>query len=161
MDPLGTIGIAQILYNDHVNKQKTLYNVLTGETETFIATEEMLKSLDGNIKTSISLLQYLLNYYDGNTLMALQAYNYGNGALDKVLKNAENRTGISREDMIHDPSCLVWLEDVKTYQNGEYGDPNYIENVFSRYTETEFTAIYDTENTIIIKLDQNVLKKSR
>lgn len=154
IDPLGTIGIAQIQYNQHVGYVRSIENVLTNEKENFQVTDELVKSLDGNIKTGTAILQNMIKEYNGNTLIALQAYNYGAGAMNQVLRNAEARTGISVEEMIHNPTCLVWLEDAKNYMDGTYGDPNYITNVLRRYKKETFTAIYQ-ENPVIYERNQN------
>jgi len=144
----------QIQYNQHVGYVRSIENVLTNEKENFQVTDELVKSLDGNIKTGTAILQNMIKEYNGNTLIALQAYNYGAGAMNQVLRNAEARTGISVEEMIQNPTCLVWLEDAKNYMDGTYGDPNYITNVLRRYKKETFTAIYQ-ENPIIYERNQN------
>lgn len=165
LDPLGTIGIAQLQYSVHINRTKILHHVYTNEQEKFIATDNILRSLEGNIKVSIAYFQDMLIRYNGNTLMALQAYNYGDGAMNTVLRNAERRTGISKEEMINDPSCLVWIEDIKRYKNGNYGDPNYLENVLSRYNQEEFKASYGWNiygnHLTVVNVKQKTMNKSR
>ena len=81
----GAIGIAQIQVNQHLGEKLTLYNVMTGEKETFTVTMELLQSVDGNIKVCVALLQSAWIEFEGNIFLMLQAYNYGEGAVDTVV----------------------------------------------------------------------------
>ncbi len=143
----GAIGVAQVQYNVHVNQERSLYNVQTGETETFLVTDAMLRDLEGNIKVGVAILQTYLQQYNGNIFLAVQSYNYGTGAVDTALNQAAARTGISKEEMINNPECLVWIEDIKAYKDGTFGDPNFLENVFVRYTDEDLTIKYNQEPT--------------
>jgi len=158
----GAIGIAQIQYNQHIGGELTLYNKITGETEEFTVTQELLQSTEGNLKTGVAILQSHLDYFHGNIFLAVQAYNYGRSAMNKVLENTVERTGISRDELLYNPLVLTWIEDVQSYRNGNYGDPNYLDKVFSRYNENILKVVYQEEPTLInLEINTNTNEKSR
>lgn len=146
----GAIGPAQIQYNHHINDEKTIYNVITGEKETFTVTDEMLKSIDGNIKVCAAVLQDQLIRYNGNIFLAIQAYNFGQGAMNKILRKTEENTGYTKEDFIKEPYNLTWLEYVLEYSNekesetgNKYGDPEYLQKIFGFYYKDEIITLYN------------------
>lgn len=164
-DAGGAIGVAQIQVNHHEGEKLYLRNELTGKTESFIVTTELIKDLEGNIKTCATLLQNKLDYYNGNTLVALQSYNFGYGAMDKVIENTSKETGKTIAEIINDPMNLEWMNYTQAYsdqyetRNGySYGDPSYIKNVMSFYNEDEFTIQYnksDDNKTVTINYLEN------
>lgn len=147
IDDGGAIGIGQIQVNQHLNSTLTLYNNLLGEEETFEVSMDLLKSIEGNIKTSVTILQSALKRFGGNIFLALQAYNYGEGAVNTIIK----KTGLSLDEINANYKDISWIEEVYKYSDkkGGYGDKNYIDNVFSRYPCCEITVIYDDDSTII------------
>lgn len=153
IDEGGAIGIGQIQYNVHIDTIRSLKNFQTGEIiETFEITDKLLKDLEGNIKTSITIFIDNLIYYEGNVFLATQAYNYGIGAVDTCLENCEKRTGISKETYIKNPCLLDWIEDVHNFSETReaktgysYGDKNYLEQVYNHYGEAEITLKYEKD----------------
>ncbi len=153
IDAGGAIGVAQIQYSTYVeNQTRPLYlrNELTGEVEEIKVTKELLQDLEGNIKVGATILQNNLDRYNGNILLAIQAYNYGVGAMKKVLTDTSEATGISIEDIINDPSNLSWVFYVEQYANlhregRSYGDCNYLSHVLQFYKEEEITLKYGDE----------------
>ncbi len=144
----GAIGISQIQYNWHVNNKHTLYRT-DGTIETFTATDDVLRDLVGNMKTGISILQQCLQKYKGNLFLSLQAYNYGDGAIDECLNITSSKTGQTVEEIIRNPYNLTWLETVQEYKDGRYGDPNFVENVLSRFSKDEIDDLCKVlENSI-------------
>lgn len=148
-DKLGTLGIAQIQVNQHLGSTLALHNEITEETEEFEVTMELLESLEGNIKTGVALLQRALIKYDGNILLALQAYNYGEGAMDTVIRNS----GRTLEEINENYENLSWMDSVYEYSDnkGGYGDKEYLNNVLKRYPNNELTLIYG-ENPVTINV---------
>lgn len=142
IDRGGAIGIAQIQYDAHIGETLKLRNELTGEIEQFQVTDDMLKSVDGNIKVGVTILQNNLDRYQGNILIALQSYNYGVGATRKILSQTAERLNVSIDDILQDATNLEWLKEVKNYKGGNYGDPNYLDHVLARYGKEQMTAIY-------------------
>lgn len=161
-DKGGAIGVAQIQVNHHEGEKLYLRNEITGKTESFIVTKELIKDLEGNIKTCATLLQNKLDYYDGNTLIFLQSYNFGYGAMDKVLEDTSNALNQTIDEIVGNPTNLEWLNLVEAYSNSKsgYGDPNYCQNVLSFYNEDEFTIKYnkDGEN---VKIPINILENEK
>ena len=155
LDEGGAIGISQIQVNQHLGSTLTLYNVMTDEEETFVVTMELLQSAEGNIKVGVSLLQRALIVFKGNILLALQAYNYGEGAVLTVVK----RTGYTLDEINENFRDISWVEEVYDYSNrkGGYGDKVYIDNVLSRYPSDELTIIYGDNPTVVnLKLIEKV-----
>lgn len=146
-DETGAIGVSQIQVNQHLGSTLTLYNVLTGEKESFVVTMELLQNIEGNIKTGVALLQSALIKFDGNILLALQAYNYGEGAVKTVI----SRTGYTVEEINENFRDLSWMEEVYNYSDkkGGYGDKKYIDNVLSRYPKDELIIIYGENPTTV------------
>lgn len=163
IDRGGAIGIAQIQYDAHIGSTKELRNEITGEVETFEVTDELLKDIDGNIKTGVAILQDNLDRYSGNIFMALQAYNYGVGAMRKNLNKTAERLNTTIDALINDPTDLSWLEEIHNYKDGNYGDHNYLNHVLSRYGKEAITAIYnDDENDVkLIIIPQEDKEKSQ
>lgn len=155
LDEGGAIGISQIQVNQHLGSTLTLYNVMTSEEETFVVTMELLQSAEGNIKVGVALLQKALIVFKGNILLALQTYNYGEGAVLTVVK----RTGYTLDEINENFRDISWVEEVYDYSNrkGGYGDKEYIDNVLSRYPSDELTIIYGDNPTVVnLKLIEKV-----
>lgn len=145
----GAIGPAQIQYNIHINQEKTLYNIETGETETFIVTDKLLKTIDGNLKTCAAILQEQLINYQGNIFLTIQSYNFGQGAMKIVTTNAANSTNQNVDNFIAEPLNLDWIEFIEKYSlekekktGQKYGNPNYINDTLSFYSKDTIIAKY-------------------
>lgn len=153
-DEGGAIGIAQIQVNQHLGEKLTLYNVMTGEKETFTVTMELLQSVDGNIKVCVALLQSAWIEFEGNIFLMLQAYNYGEGAVNTIVR----RDGNTLEDINENYSVLSFLNEIYNYRNGTYGDKYYLNNVFMRYPSDKLTVCYgdhpfDSSKKKVINID--------
>lgn len=66
-------------------------------------------------------LQSLINRYDGDTLKGLQAYNFGAGGVDRLVKEYGDEWINNRDQLAR----LLGKE--------KYGDPNYLEHVLQYY----------------------------
>jgi len=157
MDSGGAIGVAQIQVNQHLGSTLSLYNVLTGEVYDFTVTMDLLKSPEGSIKVCVAILQRAILEYNGNILLALQAYNYGEGAVDTVIR----RSGCTLDEINEKYRDLSWIDVVYRYSDkkGGYGDKNYINKVLSRYPSDELTVIY-RDNPVILNV-KNMSKSKR
>ena len=161
-DKGGAIGVAQIQVSQHEGQKLYLRNELTGKKESFIVSHELLKNLEGNIKVCATILQNNLDYYNGNTLIALQSYNFGYGAMDKSLDIFSKNTGKTIDSILNDPTNIEWMESLKTYSDsrGGYGDPNYCKNVLNFYNEDTFTIKYN-QNGENLKVPINNLENEK
>jgi len=157
-DAGGAIGVAQIQVGAHIGEKLYLKNVQTGIIESFTVTENLIKNLEGNIKVCATLLQNKLEYYDGNTLIAIQAYNYGYGAMDKVLEQTAKENGKTKNQITCDPSNITWMSYAKEYKNGKYGDNQYLEHVLDFVSEENFTVQYNNlEPNIVMSVKPDIL----
>ena len=162
IDEGGALGVAQIQVSYYLNTDLTIHNYVTNEDETFKVTWDLLKSVDGNIKVGTTILQNLLDFYDGNLFLAVQAYNYGAGATNQSIKKASEKHGYSKEYIINTPTNLFWLDGVQQYnrEKGSYGDVDYLDHVFSRYPGNDLQVTYYTNNQQTVMLE-NEEQKSR
>ena len=120
-------GIMQIQKSVHIGETLRVYNYETNQYDTIYVTAEKLQDLESNIETGAAIWADYLRMYNGNIPLTLQAYNFGPGNIKKVLNACSEAEGISKEDIIADPTYNGWM-------NYRYvvtvGDPHYVENVF-------------------------------
>ena len=111
------------------------YNQQTGETDSFSPSNADLEDLDSNIRFSAMYLSYCTQLADGNVLVGLQSYNFGEGFVQYAKKN--NSGSWSQE-----------LAD--NFYQGSAGDSSYLQHVLRFYasTETESPFFKDKEGTI-------------
>lgn len=116
--------------------------------------EVTLSGAEISVKAAAMKLQNLQKKYDYNIMMVLQAYNFGETAMDKLLELYEEQTGITVEDAIKDNKNTSWAnyaaeicvnptrygfgsgEGSYNEETGEvscvWGDYKYVEHVLSR-----------------------------
>lgn len=113
-----------------------------------------------NVRIGVAKLQEKVRSYDYNLAMALQAYNYGSGALNVALKVAAKENNLSKEEIICDKTNFCWLKHVKKLHNnpnnygikwdyGTYGDKNYINNVM-QYVSEEILRFKTPNNEVLL-----------
>lgn len=117
-----------------------------------------------SVKAAAMKLQNLQKKYDYNIMMVLQAYNFGETAMDKLLELYEEQTGVTTEDAIKDNKNTSWANYAAEicvhptrygFGSGEgafdeeseevtcaWGDYKYVEHVLSRDTYGGFSYIY-------------------
>ena len=108
-----------------------------------------------NPKTNISIgsiiLAYSLKAFDYNIPLAITAYNFGVGNVNKVLNATSYGTGKSIDELIHDTSNLEFLK----YRNIiKVGDPKYFEHVM-QYVENYKDGItaFNKENETLYRIN--------
>lgn len=131
----------------------TVYNEFgpTGEVDEFVITDDMVNSIDDNIKAGLAYLQVCVNK-NNSYLTGLYGYNQGPSSL----KFACEYYGLNLEDYQGEENALKAHDLIKEYyqdrKDGKWGDPEYFENIFS-YIRPEdrssFTCFANGEKKVI------------
>ena len=137
MDDGGGLGIMQVqvavhpdgsafstVINDNGNIKKSQ----------FVYHHNEYITLDGNIEAGCALLQYYLNYFNGNMAMAVYAYNSGQGPVNNAIVAYASETGLSYESIMANKSDLDWTK----YLDREY----YLPAVLSWLDTDNLTMSY-------------------
>lgn len=126
------------------------YNYDTESYETMIISYEVVKDLEQNIKAGAMQLANRIEEWEGNILLALQAYNFGSkgkgGGMGQLLALAQKETSLTPEHFISNVADTSWMAyraaiHLNPYENGvngtspssTYGDPLYVEHVLAYY----------------------------
>ena len=143
MDDGGGLGIMQVqvavhpdgsafstVINDNGNIKKSQ----------FIYHHNEYITLDGNIEAGCALLQYYLNYFNGNMAMAVYAYNSGQGPVNNAIVAYASETGLSYENIMANKSDLDWTK----YLDREY----YLPAVLSWLDTDNLTMSYAHDDIV-------------
>ena len=125
--PGSAIGLMQI-ERVHLGETITIHNYETGKNENYLITEDFIRDEDNNILIGIAIFQNCLEVFNWNYFLAIEAYNKGIGAIQRVLKRCSLATGISIEDLINDHFNFIWYDYIT---EEERGDIRYIPHVGS------------------------------
>jgi len=156
------VGISQL--ESPSGQEIKAFNYKTNQEEVIYETMENALDEKTNIKIGIMRFQKYLNRYNGNIYLALQAYNYGFGAIDLIVSVYADELNVTKED-IYNSSDIGWMkfveeihsnpnmfaqimstktdehksaiEYLKNWNYGTYGDDNYIESVLTNYIGDE------------------------
>ncbi len=153
------IGIMQIEWSVWLNKKVKAYNYEKNEFDSLIITNDVIESLEGNIKAGTMILQENINKtvrygYDDKLINAsdilpysLQRYNMGVGNMQKLLRMGgdwkDNRNEITAGDSKYFEHVLAYL---KLLDNGEDIKINSFDEDTKEIKEWNF-EIYDTNKT--------------
>lgn len=143
MDDGGGLGIMQVqvavhpdgstfgtIINDNGNIKKSQ----------FVYHHNEYITLDGNIEAGCALLQYYLNYFNGNMAMAVYAYNSGQGPVNNAIVAYASETGLSYESIMANKSDLDWTK----YLDREY----YLPAVLSWLDTDNLTMSYAHDDIV-------------
>ena len=143
MDDGGGLGIMQVqvavhpdgsafstVINDNGNIKKSQ----------FVYHHNEYITLDGNIEAGCALLQYYLNYFNGNMAMAVYAYNSGQGPVNNAIVAYASETGLSYESIMANKSDLDWMK----YLDREY----YLPAVLSWLDTDNLTLSYAHDDIV-------------
>lgn len=123
----------------------TAYNFNKREDVTLEINYENMKDPLKNVQAAAMLLQNLLIEYEYNTLLSIQAYNFGSGAVDQCIELYSKESGFDRHAILQNITDIGWTKYRKEiYTNpskyiegasatGTWGDYQYLEHVL-RYT---------------------------
>ena len=123
---LGSIGLCQI-QNINLGEVKHAYNTITQQNDFYEVKLENIQNDEENIRCGTIMMAGFLEHFDGNIVMALQAYNYGENKVDEMLTMYANDTGKTKEQIISDYNDYGWL----SYRDQNYGNYRYVEDVLS------------------------------
>lgn len=143
MDDGGGLGIMQVqvavhpdgsafstVINDNGNIKKSQ----------FVYHHNEYITLDGNIEAGCALLQYYLNYFNGNMAMAVYAYNSGQGPVNNAIVAYASETGLSYKSIMANKSDLDWTK----YLDREY----YLPAVLSWLDTDNLTMSYAHDDIV-------------
>lgn len=143
MDDGGGLGIMQVqvavhpdgsafstVINDNGNIKKSQ----------FVYHHNEYITLDGNIEAGCALLQYYLNYFNGNMAMVVYAYNSGQGPVNNAIVAYASETGLSYESIMANKSDLDWTK----YLDREY----YLPAVLSWLDTDNLTMSYAHDDIV-------------
>lgn len=150
------IGIMQIEWSVWLNKKVKAYNYEKNEFDSLIITNDVIESLEGNIKAGTMILQENINKtvrygYNDKLINAsdilpysLQRYNMGVGNMQKLLRMGgdwkDNRNEITAGDSKYFEHVLAYL---KLLDNGEDIKINSFDEDTKEIKEWNF-EVYDT-----------------
>jgi hypothetical protein len=139
----GAVGLMQIQYNVWVNKSINAYNFQTKSMETININDQNIRDLKTNVDIACAIYQNSTVYMKGNLPATLQAYNWGCGGAESVLKNYASDTGQDYNALLNnfgDTSFLSYF----------YGQNAYA-NLVSSYIETDeplHVLVHNADGTI-------------
>lgn len=176
-------GISQI-ENSLIGSRFEAFNFNTGQNEIIeivkdypSAREDGITYLSvmnyaDNVRIGVAKLQSKLINYNYNIFMALQAYNYGDGAFRLALDAYSKETGLSTSEIINNKTDFGWLKYVKdlntnpkkyipNWEYESYGHGEYINGV-SQYITNPILKFKTINNEIlyISAKDQTTVKMS-
>lgn len=132
-DPGGAIGLMQIQVNSHKNTNKSAFNYKTGQKDTVYASMDKLQNLETNIQIGAIIMQNSIQKEGYNPLIGLQGYNYGSGAMNRVVKAYATAKGISADAVRKNVKDTGWLSYRESTLGKGYGDSQYVEHVLGHY----------------------------
>lgn len=125
----GMVGLMQVNYSVHVGKTKKVFNVQKNCWESVKITDEMVRTLEGNIQAGCIIFQNEFYLFDENYLASMLAYNMGQGNFGDVLDRYCYANGVSRSEAldknlydIDDYTSNDYLADVLRYYDGDISD---------------------------------------
>ena len=169
-------NLGQIEYKWWHDMVFNAHNFITGKDEKIVLTNDPNKYPDAttiseeelmNPKTNISIatiiLRYNLERNNYNVPITIQEYNYGCGNMSKVLTATANKDGITKDDIINDPTNLDFME-YRTIINGgdkRHGDDEYIEHVLQYVNGDIVIKMKDSDDIVYNVEHQKSLNKVR
>ncbi len=143
MDDGGGLGIMQVQVSVHPDGSafSTVINDNGNiKKSQFVYHHNEYITLDGNIEAGCALLQYYLNYFNGNMAMAVYAYNSGQGPVNNAIVAYASETGLSYESIMANKSDLDWTK----YLDREY----YLPAVLSWLDTDNLTMSYAHDDIV-------------
>ena len=143
MDDGGGLGIMQVQVAVHPDGSAFSTEINDNgniKKSQFVYHHNEYITLDGNIEAGCALLQYYLNYFNGNMAMAVYAYNSGQGPVNNAIVAYASETGLSYESIMANKSDLDWTK----YLDREY----YLPAVLSWLDTDNLTMSYAHDDIV-------------
>lgn len=151
-------GMGIMQHESPDGRQIVAYNYKTGQEDVIRVTYDNAMDLEMNIKMGAMHFQNCLKNNNGNILLALQAYNYGQGMVNSILTRYGRDQGMTVDEIKSNYSDIGWMEYVTDAHNnawryigdwnGYYGDANYIRNVLRYFVGDAACYYYDGEQVL-------------
>ena len=158
-------NLMQIVFNSWRDQVVTAYNFNDNTYQSIVLTDnpgkynnnimcisrEDLNNPKTNISVGTIILTHSLRAFNYNIPLAMTAYNFGIGNVNKVLDVTAYHTGISKQQLINNPSNIDFLK----YRNViTVGDPKYFEHVIQYINNyEEGVSAFNKENNTLYKLN--------
>ena len=123
-------GLMQIENNVWIGETIRVFNYDIDDFESIKVTEDLISSLDGNIKVGCMIFSIALSQMKNNVIAAIQCYNMGYGNMVyKILREYSYDCGKSVFEVLEDPTDIGWLDYRNVVKN--QGDKYYLERILS------------------------------
>lgn len=137
---IGLMQIERVIWD---GESISAYNYSKGTTEILNITEEQLKDLEFNIRTSCIIFRNCLKNSNYNVPVAIQMYNFGYGNMKKLFMSAYgNNTNFKEKCIDCDNSWLEYRDNILA------GDKKYLEHILSYIEDAEDIQIKNGEEIV-------------
>ncbi len=151
-------GVGIMQHESPDGREIVAHNYETGEDDVMYVTMDNAIDLEMNIKMGAMHFQKCIERNNGNVLIALQSYNYGQGMMNSILSTYAKTKNLTVDAVKMLYSDTAWLEQVNDAHNnawryigdwkGYYGDANYIKNVLKNFVGDKVCYKYNGETCI-------------
>lgn len=166
-------GVGIMQHETPDGREVVAHNYVTGQDDVMYLTMNNAIDLEKNIQMGAMHFQKCLENNNGNVLLALQSYNYGQGMINSILQKYASSKGITVDAVKNAYTDTGWLSLVTDAHNnawkyisnwdGYYGDADYIKNVLRYFIGNDICYNYNGEKVVfnlntfdMINVDENV-----
>lgn len=166
-------GVGIMQHESPDGREIVAHNYITGQDDVMYLTMDNAINLEKNIQMGAMHFQKCLEDNNGNLLLALQSYNYGQGMVNSILRKYAEEKGLTVDAVKSSYTDTEWLSLVTDAHNnawkyirgweGYYGDNHYIKHVLRYFIGSDTYYYYNGEKIIFdlntfetIVVDENV-----
>lgn len=166
-------GVGIMQHESPDGREIVAHNYKTGQDDVMYLTMDNAVNVEKNIQMGAMHFQKCLEDNNGNLLLALQSYNYGQGMVNSILKRYADERGLTVDAVKSSYSDTEWLSLVTDAHNnawryisgwdGYYGDDHYIKHVLRYFIGSDTYYYYNGEKVVfdlntfeMITVDENV-----
>ena len=166
-------GVGIMQHESPDGREIVAHNYLTGQDDVMYLTMDNAIDLEKNIRMGAMHFQKCLEDNNGNMLLALQSYNYGQGMVNSILRKYADERGLTVDAVKSSYTDTGWLKLVTDAHNnawkyisgwdGYYGDDGYIKHVARYFIGSDVYYYYNGEKIVFdlntfetIVVDENV-----
>lgn len=151
-------GVGIMQHETPDGREVVAHNYVTGQDDVMYLTMNNAIDLEKNIQMGAMHFQKCLENNNGNVLLALQSYNYGQGMINSILQKYASSKGITVDAVKNAYTDTGWLSLVTDAHNnawkyisnwdGYYGDADYIKNVLRYFIGNDICYNYNGEKVV-------------
>lgn len=151
-------GVGIMQHETPDEREVVAHNYVTGQDDVMYLTMNNAIDLEKNIQMGAMHFQKCLENNNGNVLLALQSYNYGQGMINSILQKYASSKGITVDAVKNAYTDTGWLSLVTDAHNnawkyisnwdGYYGDADYIKNVLRYFIGNDICYNYNGEKVV-------------